>query len=72
MSFINIPSSNQFAFKENSSTYMAIANFVNDITNSLESKAISIGIFIDLSKAFNTVDHTILLKKLYSYGIRGI
>jgi len=45
---------------------------MNEITNSTEEKAASIGVFIDLSKAFDTVNHSFLLKKLYLYGIQGI
>jgi len=48
------------------------ANAMNEITNSTEQKAASIGVFIDLSQAFDTVNHSILLKKLYLYGIGGI
>ena len=44
----------------------------NDITNELENKNYSLGMFIDLSKAFDTIDHKILIKKRYNYGIRGI
>ena len=42
------------------------------ICESIDKKKYVMGIFIDLKKAFDTIDHTILLDKLYHYGIRGI
>jgi len=42
-----------------------------DITKSFEKGEFTLGVFIDLSKAFDTVDHEILLKKIESYGING-
>ena len=51
---------------------MALLKMINDITNELENKNYSLGVFIDLSKAFDTVDHKMLIKKMYHYGIRGI
>ena len=63
---------NQYGFREKHSTYLALLNIIDYITEQLDSKAFTIGIFIDLSKAFDTIDHTILLKKLDNYGIRGI
>ena len=50
---------------------MAALNLVDYISNGVDNKRSTIGIFIDLSKAFDTIDHNILLKKLYLYGIRG-
>ena len=41
------------------------------ITNSLDNHEATAGVFIDLKKAFDTVDHSILIEKLYHYGIRG-
>ena len=41
------------------------------MTKSLDNGEIVIGVFIDLNKAFDTVDHKIVLNKLYDYGIRG-
>jgi hypothetical protein len=61
----------QFGFREEHSTYMALLKMIDDITHELDNKNYSLGIFIDLSKAFDTIDHKLLLKKLYHYGIRG-
>jgi len=68
---IGIPSKSQYGFQTKSSTYMAIVNVVEEITKSIENGCFSIGVFIDLSKAFDTMDHEILLAKLLKYGIRG-
>ena len=62
---------NQFGFRQEHSTYMALLKLVNDITEDLDKCTCSIGIFIDLSKAFDTVDHKLLLRKMEYYGIRG-
>ena len=62
---------NQFGFRKNYSTALAATALIDNIVNSIENKEITVGIFIDLSKAFDTVNHTILLDKLKSYGIRG-
>ena len=47
----------QYGFREGISTYHALVELVNEITNSLNKKNHSIGVFIDLRKAFDTVDH---------------
>jgi len=61
---------NQYGFRENHSTDMALINMIDQISNEMDNKQFSIGIFLDLSKAFDTIDHGILLKKLEVYGIR--
>ena len=61
----------QFGFRPKHSTQQAIITLFDNITKSLDNGNIAISIFIDLKKAFNTVDHLILLRKLYAYGIRG-
>ena len=61
----------QFGFRERHSTQLAIISLVEKITKSWESDDIVIGVFLDLKKAFDTVPHDILIKKLHAYGIRG-
>ena len=61
----------QYGFRDNSSTTYAVIELVDKITKAIENNEFTVGIFLDLSKAFDTVNHDILLKKLYFYGIRG-
>ena len=61
----------QFGFQKNKSTYMALICLLDKLTQALERGEIAIGVFIDFQKAFDTVDHSILLEKLSHYGIRG-
>ena len=51
---------------------MAINDLYCKITKALDDKNNSVGIFLDLSKAFDTLNHDILLNKLNAYGIRGL
>jgi len=61
----------QFGFRKNHSTNLALTHLVNKIASSIDRSEITIGIFLDLSKAFDTLNHNILFYKLEHYGIRG-
>lgn len=63
---------NQFGFRRKHSTAFALALLTEKITQSFEEGKFTIGVFLDFSKAFDTVDHGILFKKLEHYGIRGL
>ena len=67
----NILYDKQFGFQKEHSTEHAILQLTNQILQSFNQDEFTIGVFIDLSKAFDTVDHNILLKKLSFYGVRN-
>ena len=62
----------QFGFQCNHSTDHAISQLVSEILHSFDDNKFTLGVFIDLSKAFDTVNHQILIRKLEHYGIMGI
>ena len=62
----------QFGFRKGHSTQQAIITLVNKIISCLDNGDLVIGVFLDLKKAFDTVDHKILLKILYTYGVRDV
>ena len=61
----------QFGFRNFFLTNHALLSIVESIRTNLDNKSFSCGVFVDLEKAFDTVNHTILLSKLSHYGIRG-
>ena len=61
----------QFGFRKKHSTSLALIDTIDKIYEYLDKKENVIGIYFDLQKAFDAVDHSILLNKLYNYGIRG-
>ena len=67
----NLLSPSQYGFKKNISTAQAVNDTYNEILQHLNKKHSTCAVFLDLSKAFGTIDHNILINKLNKYGIRG-
>jgi retron-type reverse transcriptase len=67
-----ILSKHQYGFRQNRSTEHAIIDFVDKITKAIDQGKFSVDIFLDLSKAFDTINHKILIRKLDHYGVRGV
>ena len=72
LSHSNIIYDLQFGFRQKFSTSHALINPTENIRQALDNGYIGYGIFVDLQKAFDTVDHQILLSKGDCYGIQGI
>ena len=74
VSFLNAHNqiySRQFGFRKSHSTVHTLINIVESIRESPDNGEFACGVFVGLQKAFDTVDHEILLLKLDHYGIRG-
>ena len=62
----------QYGFIKEHSTEFAALELINRILTRMDKKEISINIYLDLSKAFGTLDHSILIDKLEFYGVKGV
>ena len=67
----NILENHQFGFRKGHSTSQGITHLHETLVDSIEKKKVCVALFIDLKSAFDTIDHEILAKKLYYYGIEG-
>jgi retron-type reverse transcriptase len=68
----NLISNAQNGFRKNKATFTAIQTFIGEVQKILDNEQLAFGIFLDLSKAFDVIDHDLLLAKLELYGLRGI
>ena len=68
----SILNESKYGFRSNRSTSMALLELIEEMTSAVDNKKCTIGVFIDLKKAFDTIDHKLLLTKLEHYGIRGV
>ena len=62
----------QCGFRQDHSTQYAMLSIIDKIQSAIDNRSTSCGIFLDVSEAFDTVNHDILVKKLEYYGVRGI
>ena len=67
----NLLYTSQYGFREGHSCENAVSELVSEVIKSRQEGLYTMSVFLDLSKAFDTLEHTVLLKKLEKYGIRG-
>ena len=60
-----------FGFHKEHSTDHTTVHFINKILESSKNKCYTLGVFIGLTKVFDTVDHNTLIRNLFRYGVRG-
>ena len=68
----NVLCDNQYGFRKNRSPSLALIDLCDKISSAFDRREHAIGVFLDLSKAFDTVNHVILFDELEHYGIRGL
>ena len=68
----NILCTNQFGFHKNSNTSDAIIEFLDYVYSPFDSKQSTIAVYLNFSKAFDTVNHDIFMSMLMHNGVRGV
>ena len=68
----NVLQQHQYGFRKKYSTKLSVVNLCNAILKSVDEGKITLGVFIDFQKAFDTINHDILIRKMSHYGICGI